>query len=212
MADIFKLDAVPYFTQRDNQYQPNVSCFPTSMAMAMTYCLEQSGLNKTSVGCHDDMQLEDYLNELIYDDETKQWMVENQGRIGAWIWQYTRRTVYPIEAYVFNRLMNDHGYSAELKTLSYDKYCEIIETTQIPVVVGGNFSSVSRVGGHVCCGIGFNRVGLKELIVRDPFGSALKGYPKNQTDEQNKTDGFENAYGLRFYGNGNFTSIVITKD
>lgn len=212
MADYFKIDGVPYFSQRDNQYMPNVSCFPTSMAMAMTYCLNLMNKTKEDVGCHSDMQLEDYLNECIYDDTTKQWMVENQGRIGSWIWQYTRRTIYAVEAYVFNRLMNDIGFSADYVDLTYDRYCYIIENTQMPIVVGGNFKAVSRIGGHVCCGIGFNKVGMKELIVRDPFGNALKGYPQNQSQTDNEKDGFENAYGLRFYNNGNFASIVITKD
>lgn len=211
MSDSFKLEHVPYFSQRDNKYQPMVSCFPTSMAMAMAYCLMQAGKMYEDIGCHANTQLEDYLNELIYDDVTKKWMVDNQGRIGSWIWSYTRRTIYEIEAYVFNRVMNNLGYRASYIDLTYDRYCELIELRQLPIVVGGNFKAVSRIGGHVCCGIGFNKIGLKELIVRDPFGDALKGYPQNQTKEKNDQDGFEKAYGLRFYNNGKFASVVFEK-
>jgi hypothetical protein len=208
---VFKLEKVPYYSQRDNKVANFVSCFPTSMAMAMAYCLDDIGKNKTAVGCHSSMQLEDYINELIYDQVTKAWMVENQGKIGSWIWQYQRRTIYAVEAYLFNRLMNALGFTATHKVLSYDTYCTLLEDRRLPIVVGGNFSSVSRVSGHVCCGIGFNKVGLQELIVRDPFGNALKGYPRNQTDEQNEKDGFEVAYGLRFYGKGSFNTIVFDR-
>mgnify|MGYP001419365198 CR=1 FL=1 len=211
MLDKFIIEGVPYYSQRDNQYQPNVSCFPTSMAMAMAYCLDLIHLDKTAVGCHPNIQLEDYLNELIYDNQTKEWMIQNQGRIGSWIWKYQRRTIYVIEAYIFNRLMNQYGYNSKYVDLKYDDYCNNIENTKLPIIVGGNFSSVSRVGGHVCCGIGFNRIGLPELIVRDPFGNALKGYPQNQSQEQNDKDGYENAYGLRFFGNGKFASILIER-
>jgi len=211
MSNHFILEKVPYYSQRDNRYKPFVSCFPTSMAMAIEYCLNLVDKNKSDIGCHRATQLEDYLNELIYDNETKQWMKKNQGRLGSWIWKYARRTIYMIEAYIFNKIMNEHGYKAEYKQITYDEYCTRIEENKLPIVVGGNFKAVSRVGGHVCCGIGFDKSGMKELIVRDPFGDALKGYPKGKSQEQNDNDGYENAYGLRFYKNGKFASIVIER-
>ncbi len=211
MSDKFIIKGVPYFSQLDNKYEPFTSCFPTTMAMIIQFCLDEKGLDKEAIGCHKNTQLEDYLNELIYDETTTKWMKENQSIIGSWIWKYNRKTIYVVEAYIFNRLMNNYGFKANYTEMTYDNYCINIETNKLPIAVGGNFSSVSRVKGHVCCGIGFNRIGLKELIVHDPFGNALKGYPQNQTQEQNNKDGFECAYGLRFFNNGKFSSVLIER-
>jgi len=183
--ETYLIENVNYFTQRDNQYidptskrnVASVSCFPTSLAMCIDYCLLNGGYDKSSVGCAEDRQLEDYINSLIDDSETKQWMIENQGRIGLWIWKYTKRTIYAIEAYIFNRLMNNLGYKAEEKyNWTYDTVCHALEQNEMPMVIGGNFSSVSSVGGHMNCLVGYNAIGLKEFIVHDPYGNAMTKY------------------------------------
>lgn len=173
----FKIDGVPYYTQRDNKRYPHISCFPTSLAMVMKYCLKQKGLTKADVGCAPEYQLEDYIDMLIDDDETKAWMLKNEGRLGSWIWKYRRRTIYAVEAYIFNRLMNRHGYEALARyDFNYQAICNILRETGLPMVIGGNFSSVSRVKGHMNTLIGYNAIGLKEFIVHDPYGIATTGY------------------------------------
>lgn len=184
LPDEFRIDGVPRYPQIDNKYKPYVSCAPTSLGMAMGYCLGKVGLDKRAVGCGLDMQIEDYINHLIDDADTQAWIKANDLRYGGWFQTYIRkgnaaRQILAVDAYVFTRLMlNIAGFKATYRALAgYNDYCQTIQRTQLPVVVAGNFSSVSRVGGHVLCGIGYNRVGLQELIVNDPFGDALQGYP-----------------------------------
>ena len=175
--ETYLIENVEYFTQRDNKREPYVTCFNTSVAMAMSYCLNLEGLDQVAIGADPKIQLEDYLDMLIQDNETKQWMIENQGRIGSWIWKYTKRTIYAIEAYIFNRLMNNLGYKAEEKyNWTYDTVCHALEQNSMPMVIGGNFSSVSSVGGHMNCLVGYNAIGLKEFIVHDPYGNAMTKY------------------------------------
>jgi hypothetical protein len=191
----FCLDGVPSYTQVDNVYSPYVSCFPTSLAMAIDYCLMLIGKEKIDVGCAEDMQLEDYINLIIDDPETIAYFKENQVKYGSWILKYFKnknaRTVFAVEEYVFNRLMNEHGFTAKVNTaLTYEEYCQHIETFKMPIILGGDFSSIKRadpkakpIEGHMNCGIGFNSTGLKEVIVNDPYGNALEGYPKLEAEE-----------------------------
>jgi len=213
----FKLDGVEYFSQRDNKYiDPNsktnvasISCFPTSLAMCMNYALKKIGLDKTAVGCASENQLEDYINRIIDDYETKQWMIKNQGRLGSWIWKYKRRTLYAIEEYIFNRLMNQHGYKAEAKyNFTYETVCNVLKQTELPMVIGGNFSSVSKVQGHMNCCIGYNSIGLKEFIVHDPYGNALKGYSQETIGKGNDL-----RYPVKFFQKekGYIYCVVISK-
>jgi hypothetical protein len=181
--DIFKLDDVPAFTQMDNKYKPHVSCFPTSLAMGMSYCLKLRGLDKTAVGCGRDEQLEDFINFLLEDSQTIKWIEDTNVKYGGWFLPFLKkkmqRRILIVEAYLFNRLMSKFGYRARVNTfMTYDRYCVMIEEGY-PVILVGDFSSVSRIGGHVVCGIGYdNTLGVREVIVNDPYGNALLGYPK----------------------------------
>lgn len=192
MSNEFKIENVPYYPQRDNLHDPYTSCFNTSLAMCTEYCLTLIGKDKTTIGCSPDKQLEDYIYELLDDPETTQWMRKNIGILGTWVWKYKRRTIYQIEAYIFNRLMNTLGYKATfVATYTYDQVCNKLEETKLPMVIGGDFSSVSSVGGHMNCLIGFNRLGVKEFFVSDPFGNALTGYKV--------TDGKNMRYSYKYY-------------
>jgi len=183
MESEFIIDGVPLYTQADNQYAPAYSCAPTSNAMMMAYCLGQLGYDKTAVGCRGTTQLEDYINHLIDDDETWQWMVANDQKFGSWMVDYVkrgnaRRQIFAVEAYAFTRLMEEHGFRAEYVAFpNYDAYCAKILETGLPMMLAGNFSSVSRVGGHVNCAVGFDRKGLAEIITHDPYGDGLRGFP-----------------------------------
>ena len=176
MSNEYKIESVPYYPQRDNEHDPYTACFNTSLAMCMEYCLTLLGKDKDAVGCALNKQLEDYIYELLNDPETTQWMKNNVGLLGSWIWKYKRRTIYQVEAYIFNRLMNPLGYRATfIATYTYDQVCNKLEETKLPMVIGGDFSSVSFVGGHMNCLIGLNRP-EKSFIVNDPFGNALIKY------------------------------------
>lgn len=205
----FKITSVPYFSQRDNQYDPMVSCFPTSMAMAMTYCLTTKALDKISLGCQQQMQLEDYINEIIYDDKTTAHLKETKSK-NWWGWLYKRRTIFEIEEYVFNRLMRPFGFFATVfENMPYDKFCATIAMIQLPIILSGDFRSVSTVKGHIVCAIGFNKIGLEEIIVNDPYGNAYKKYDPTAAKEGNGI-----AYSTRFFkkdAEGNMTGLLIEK-
>lgn len=187
----FIIEGVTYLTQRDNEIAPSISCFPTSMGMVVETILRLLGLDKTAIGCASNMQTEDYINQCMDSKEVDTWLKDNISRIGRWVLNYKRRTIYVIEAYVFNLLMNPYGYEATYKSVTFDELCEILYTAKLPCVVGGNFASVSSVKGHMVCAIGYNTIGIKELIVHDPYGDALKGY-KN-------IDGNARVYGSKFF-------------
>ena len=179
-----------YLSQRDNEIKPNVSCFPTSMGMGIAYCLQTLGLDKRALGCSSSVQLEDFLNNVISDTMTKTWMRKNTRRLGKWIWSYKRRTIYKVEEYAFNRLMNDYGFKCKFQSrYSFDQYCKSLKNNELPIILGGNFKSVSRVGAHLVCGIGYDN---NEFIVNDPFGNALKKYKKG-------SNGKNVIYSQRFF-------------
>ena len=179
------INDVKYLSQRDNKYidpksktnVASVSCFPTSLAMVIDYCLTQLGLNKEAIGCSEKTQIEDYINRLLDDKQTTIWMKKNTSILGSWIWKYKKRTIYAVEVYIFNRLMKPLGFEAKaLYNLKYDTVCHLLEQNKLPMVIGGNFKSISNVGGHMNTLVGYNAVGLKEFIVNDPYGNAFTKY------------------------------------
>ena len=213
--DTFLLPDFEYYSQRDNSIAPNISCFPTSMAMAMNHCLSLEGLDKEAIGCAADMQIEDYINESIESTEVKNWMKRNFRR-SWWGWKYrNKRTIFSVEIKVFNLLMNPIGFTASYTgELTYDMYCAHMYYTSLPIVLSGNFKSVSRVGGHIVCGIGYNKKGLGEVIVHDPFGNALNGYPRGQSIARNNAAGTARQYGTRFFirnNKGHMRAVMIER-
>ena len=165
---------VPYFSQADNAILASTTCYATSMAMAMTYCLQLKGLTKEAVGCPPYAQLEDHITTIIQSNETKLWIQRNWTRYGAWFLKYKPRTLAGVQEYIFNMLMIPHGYKSKFSAqLTYDEYCERIHEG-FPVVIHGMFKSVSRVAGHIVLGIGYYKNEKSgKLIVHDPWGNAL---------------------------------------
>lgn len=201
--DQFSIPNVPAFTQRDNKIDPSISCFPTSSAMVMQYCLNLIGKGKEAVGCSSSMQLEDYINQVISSKEVDDWMKANTSKLGKWIWDYNKRTIFCVEEYVFNLLMNPLGFKATSGVgITYKAFCDFISTNQLPCVISGDFRSVSKVQGHMNCVFGFNNVGIQTLLVNDPYGNALTGY-KDQ-------NGANMSYGLKFYLKaGNTLNVLL---
>ena len=190
--DKMNIENVKTFTQRDNAIEPYVSCFPTAVGMSADYCLASVGKTKADIGCADNMQIEDYFNQVIGSKEVNDWMKANTSKIGKWIWNYKPRTIFYVENYVFNLLMNPHGFKSTVSTEgTYDDFCTFMETHKLPCVISGDYGSVSKVRGHMTCARGFNRIGMQEIIVNDPWGNALKGYKD--------LDGSNKSYGLKFF-------------
>jgi hypothetical protein len=195
MSDSFKIENVPYYTQRDNATAPYVSCFPTSVAMAMAYCLQSIGKTKADIGCSDKMQLEDYINQVLDSTELDIWTKSQVKVLGSWILGTPKRQILATETYVFNLLMNKLGFTAEAHTdLTYNGVCDWIETNKLPAVISGVFTSVSKVGGHMNCITGFSKIGIHEFIVNDPYGYALSGYTKFSPEDSTGVH-----YGEKFY-------------
>lgn len=193
MSDKFLIPNVPAESQRDNVYFPSSSCFNTELSNCMQHCLNLIGKDKTAVGCQLSMQLEDYIYLATEDATTKAWIKANISKLGSWVLNYSPRTVYSIETYVFNRLMNPLGFKATfLESISYDKFCEKLEQTNLPMVIGGNFSSISAVSGHMLTAVGFNCVGMPEIIVNDSWGNGCTRYTDIKPAK-------EVAYSLRFF-------------
>jgi hypothetical protein len=187
----FQLENVEYLTQRDNINAPLSSCFNTSNAMCIQYCLDIKDKLKEDIGCSSSMQLEDYIFEFINGTETTEY-IKQHSSLGNLISSSKRRLYFDIECFAFNHLMNPLGFEAFFyDNLSYDQICFHLYDSKLPGIIGGNFKSVSSVEGHMNCLLGYNRIGLQEFIVHDPYGDALTGY--------SSTKGEYKHYGTRFY-------------
>lgn len=188
----FRIENVDYLTQRDNINAPLSSCFNTSNAIGIQYDLKLIGKTKEDIGCSSNMQLEDYLYEFINSTETTEYIKEHSNTLGNLLTSSKRRLYFDIECFVFNRLMNPFGFEATFyENLSYDEICQHLLTNKLPGIIGGNFKAVSSVEGHMNCLLGYNKIGLQEFIVHDPYGDALTGY--------NTAKGSYRQYGTRFY-------------
>jgi hypothetical protein len=198
----YQIDDVKYLTQVDNENVPLTSCFNTSNAMSMNYCLSLIGKTKTDIGCSSSMQLEDYIYEFMNGTETTEYIKEHSSTLGNLLTSEKRRIYFDIECFAFNHLMNPLGFQAKVYTnLSYDQICNYILEHKLPGVIGGNFKSVSTVGGHMNCLLGYNKIGLKEFIVHDPYGNALTGYKIR--------DGKYMHYGTKFYLEYNCYRVLL---
>jgi hypothetical protein len=174
-------------TQRDNAIAPGYSCFPTSMGMAAEYFLTLQGKSKLDIGCPDDTQIEDYLD----------------GALGSAVAREDPAT----ECEVFNRYMERFGVRARFAHINYQDIVRFIDA-DLPVVLGGNFSTVSRIGGHINCCIGYD-TDRNIVINNDPYGSAYRGYPNDISIEQSLADGTAIEYELKFFHAGTNIPCVV---
>ncbi len=167
------LENFPYLTQIDNKLFSSTSCYPTSMAMAIWWCLKQIGKDETAIGCPPGIQVEDYITAITESKETKLWIKNNVSKYGSWLLNYKPRTLAYVEEMIFNKLMNPFGFKTEFSsTIMYEFLVNHINTNNMPIVIHGDFSSISTVSGHIVCAIGYN-IDAKTVFVQDPFGNAL---------------------------------------
>lgn len=168
-----------YHVQTNNLYNPFVTCFPTSVAMVIDYILTVEGKTVQEVGI-DEPQIEDFITKTAKTQRIKTWLLNNiswgQGYLQkAWL-------VGSVEEKMFDDIMNSVGYDSHFDdSTSFEEVCTLLQSTNLPQVVCGDFSSANRqyghtVGGHINCAIGFNDA-TREIIVHDPYGYALSaGY------------------------------------
>lgn len=196
---------VTYFSQRDNLIKPNYSCFPTSLAMAIDYILQLCGATWKDVAPAG-VQIEDHINALLDDGTTKKWLTSKAEVYGGLVLTTTRRENWYAEAYIFNRILANYPFEAAYKRISYQMLREQIDR-ELPVVIGGNYISTSRVGPHVVCAVGYD-IRLPGIIVNDPFGDAKAGYPKGLTIEEHEKSGRGVLYPMKYYGDGTAISAI----
>ena len=173
---------IAWFNQRQAEEAGSISCFPTSMSMETTYLLQLTGMDKTQLGCSEDMLLEDYFNQVIDSKEMGDWITNNPAESDAkYIAQgYRRREFYTIEAHAFNMIAKQFNFpfKATYKNIRPATVMSEMERTQLPVVMGGYFKSVSTVGGHLNCIVGIEDDNT--FIVHDPWGNAMTGYQSKE--------------------------------
>ncbi|MFW9871937.1 MAG: C39 family peptidase [Candidatus Thorarchaeota archaeon] len=191
-----------YHTQRNNKRKPYITCYNTSMATGIDYILKLQGKDKTTIGCPINMQLDDYLYDIIYSKETKKWIKDNAGRFGAWFLSSKPHTLAAVECYVFNKLMNSFGYKAEfLQNQTFNDFVNLINNENVPQILHGYFKPETRVGGHVIVGIGYE-VTSGSFICHDPYGDAKTKYVNKK--------GANVVYKNNHWFHHNDTSIWIT--
>jgi len=213
MSD-FIITGVPkeeyYHIQTNNKLYPYITCFPTSVAMAIDYILTIEGKTPASIGI-DEPQIEDYLTKMESTSSIKAWMIKT---LGSWATGYLSKSwlVGAVEEKAFDDLMNKIGYDGKFTTeLSYGALCKQLKDTNLPQVICGDFSSVSQVGGHINCAIGFD-FDNKMVITSDPYGYAFHpGY----TDPNNSMLGCGVKYSWNQFfmrnKNGNGWGLLINK-
>jgi len=161
------LELVPAYTQRDNMYDSSFTCCPTSAAMKMRF--------KTKVSfAPEGMQDEDFIYKSAYSltADEKETLRQQQG---AWIFNYKPYQVLPIMEYVCNKIVQPFGFSVVMSWgITFDNIISSIDAGN-PVVCLGNFASISKIGGHYNCIIGYD-TDTKKVITNDPWGNALTGY------------------------------------
>jgi len=173
-----------YYPQMDNAIDPSSSCFPTSVAMGMSYCLSLIGKTKIDVGCPAEEQLEDYINRLTVSPETMVWIREQVPILGKWMLQVLPRQNFYVEAHIFNTLMNKHRFKCAFTFIkSFDNYCNLLAANKLPIILRGYFKPETRIAGHIICGVGFDRQ-KTTFIVNDPFGNAVEKYKKGSVGKE----------------------------
>lgn len=179
--DTFKIAKVDYYSQRNNKFEPFRTCFPTSQAMTINYCLSTIKKKPKDLGCPEGVQLEDFITEIMNGDEMKKWTKDNVSRLGDWVLNVNPRYNAYAEEYLFNKLMNPFGFKATFKdSVTFDEYCDYLEGTKLPQIAFGRFPLLlTGGGGHICCAVGFNRVN-RTLILMDPYGDASSKYENPQ--------------------------------
>ncbi len=187
-------DGKDYYSQRNNQIDPNEACAPTSLIMAMVY----SGLTLPDCGSR---QPEDCLMEFLRTDLGVQaWYKENfRQQFDAGI---QANEIAPVREYGLNRWMgrpvNRFSWGATIQEIVYS----LIRGKA--VVVSGEWPYITADGhhkgiSHVVCVSGFESAQdnvlhvpnptiiqpelLVSMIIDDPYGDYRTGYREHHGND-----------------------------
>lgn len=146
---------VPYFSQRDNEFNPTGTCNVTSLAMVLSWA---------GVTPPHGVQLEDELSKEL---ETK----EAQDRFRAWYPDLARQGYEPRHVHGMLQWLAD-------KYVGNDRYTESASWDEIyswlrehgPIITSGHFTAF----GHVIVLVGTTTRG--DFICHDPWGNWERGY------------------------------------
>lgn len=166
-------------SQRNNKLNPTTSCFPTSVAMVIHFILLKNKMTQSQIGIAENVQLEDYLTNLMKSQTIKTWMLSH---VGPWTKSFYEKawTVAKVEEKIFDDMMNKLGYDAQyVEGLTFDFICNLVYHAQIPQVIFGNFLKTSKIDGHITTVVGFNYE-QKSLIINDPYGNAYTRYSSDK--------------------------------
>lgn len=208
--DKYKIENVECLTQRNNLVNAFSTCYPTSLSMAINYCLGLKGKSKEDIGVDTQEQIEDHITRITMSPEMVHWATTDAD---TWVKDYVEKLwlVAQIEVRVFNDLMAQFGFQSRFfESLTFDQICDKMEETNLPQVVFGYFASVSpTIKGHINCMVGFDRQ-QRKFIIHDPFGNANEKYANDNgayveysfeqfftKDEQNKTGWLHNIYSIK---------------
>lgn len=156
---------VPYYSQRDNDYEPSATCNVTSLAMVMAYW----GISSSQ------KQLEDELYIVLQMPEALDYY--KKAFPSLYKANYKIQTVHGMLGWLvkqkgFNWSYTEKGTWEDFKTASY------------PLIVSGQFTK----SGHIIVVCGMTTIG--DLIVHDPYGDWYSGYknPNGQYRIYSKKD------------------------
>lgn len=196
------ISGVTYHWQRNNLNKPGTTCYNTSMATVIDYIMTKDGIPMERIGMKDEhMQLEDYLYNIIYSNETKAWIKKNVSRFGAWMLESSPQTIAYVEEMIFNKYMNQFGYICQfLDDVSYEDYVKFIDKFELPQILHGKYpvreGDKIKYLGHITVGIGYD-TDKKSMIIHDPYGDWRTNY-KDQSGKE-----VEYPYGDVFIKNKN---------
>jgi len=156
IAPIPLLLSVPYFSQRDNLYEPGSTCNITSLAMLMAHKTQAFGINK-------EHQLEDSLYKELHSEKALTYfkhrypVLEKQG--------YDPENVHAMLVWVAKQ----QGFKPTYSTYSIGDFYKILSNDK-PMLVTGNFTGA----GHIVTIVGYTC--NMDFIVNDPWGDWNTGY------------------------------------
>ena len=174
-------DNNPYYTQRNNERSPLVTCNVTSFAMALHYA-------KIPLNSPSDKQPEDWLDERLVDTQYD-YIWNDLVNENKWMQGYPRREIHAYIPKVINKLYNKEV--VRFTNLSIKDIVFQIAVLNKPVIVSGNYSYCG-IPGHISVITGIitnqhdikdiyssNQVDLNKLVkfeFNDPFGDPNSNY------------------------------------
>lgn len=147
---------VPYFSQRDNNYEPNGTCNVTSLAMTLAH----HGVRPKDPA----NQLEDELFHRLQQPDARAYFEKNY----SWAKDqgFNPRNVHGMLLW----LAREYGFKAAFTWNATLKELDDHLNNHGPVILSGKFTG----SGHIVTLVGFTHTW--DLIINDPWGNWQRGY------------------------------------